>query len=34
MTNSTTANSTSVNSTTVVTADAETHSKTSMPSSQ
>ena len=34
MTNSTTANSTSVNSTTVVTADTETHSKTSMPSSQ
>jgi hypothetical protein len=34
MTNSTTANSTSVNSTMVVTAGAETHSKTSMPSSQ
>jgi hypothetical protein len=34
MTNSTTANSTSVNSTTVVTADAETHSKSSMPPSQ
>lgn len=34
MTNSPTANSTSVNSTTVVTADAETHGKSSMPSSQ